>query len=68
MNSDIIEAKRNEVNLNLRAALVVIDFIDGKSRDYENYTPGQLDECGFLEQQLILSLEIRDRLRKIFED
>lgn len=67
IDKDIIEEKRNEVNLNLRLALSVIDFIDNNKREYEDYITDSLDELGFLEQQNKLALEIKDRLRKIFE-
>jgi len=62
----MIEEKRNQINLELRKALYLLDVIDGDKHEYSNYN-GELSEEEFLEQQLILATEIRDRLQRIFK-
>lgn len=63
----MIEEKRNKINLELRKALYLIDIIDGDQHDYPDYND-ELSEEEFLEQQLILATEIRDRLQRIFKN
>ena len=63
----MIEEKRNKINLELRKALYLIDIIDGDQHDYPDYNE-ELSEEEFLEQQLILATEIRDRLQRIFKN
>ncbi len=62
----MVEEKRNQINLELRKALLVVDLIDGNKHEYPNYT-GNMSEEEYLEQQLLLATEIRDRLQRIFE-
>ena len=50
----MIEEKRNQINLELRKALYVIDLIDGNKHEYPDYNE-ELSEEEFLEQQLFLS-------------
>ena len=68
MNKEIIEEKRNELNLDIRKVLSIIDMIDGKSKEYEDYITNSLDEIGFLNQQIKLVKELEDRLVSIFKD
>ncbi len=68
MNNEVIESKRNELNLDLRGILAIMDLIDGKTREYEDYIENTLDENGFLDQQLILAKEIKERLTGIFKE
>ena len=63
----MIEEKRNLINLELRKTLYLIDVIDGDKHEYPDYKD-HLSEEEFLEQQLLLATEIRDRLYRIFED
>ena len=62
-----IEEKRNQLNLELRSLLSIIDMIDGISYDYKNYEQGKLTEKEFLDQQLILVVEAKTRLMDIFK-
>ena len=50
MNNSLIEEKRNKLNLDIRGILAVIDLIDDKEKEYEDYITNYLDENGFLDQ------------------
>lgn len=63
----MIEEKRNKINLELRKALYLLDIIDGNKHEYQDYIE-ELSEEEFLEQQLLLATEIRDRLQRIFKN
>ena len=63
----MIEEKRNKINLELRKALYLLDIIDGNKQEYQDYIE-ELSEEEFLEQQLLLATEIRDRLQRIFKN
>ncbi len=67
MNNEI-EEKRNELNLNLRKLLSIIDVIDGNIKEYENYITNSLNENEFLDQQIKLINEAIERLINIFKD
>jgi hypothetical protein len=62
----MIEEKRNQINLELRKVLYLVDIIDGNSHEYPDYEE-ELTEEEFLDQQLMLATEIRDRLQRIFK-
>jgi hypothetical protein len=62
----MIEEKRNQINLELRKVLYLVDIIDGNSHEYPDYEE-ELTEEEFLDQQLMLAIEIRDRLQRIFK-
>lgn len=68
MNNSLIEEKRNKLNLDIRDILAVIDLIDGKEKEYEDYITNSLDENGFLDQQIKLVEEVKERLINIFKD
>lgn len=68
MDNVVIEEKRNKLNLEIRKVLTIIDMIDGKKKQYEDYETNSLNEIGFLDQQLKLVKEIEDRLVDIFKD
>lgn len=65
---DEVENIRNKLNFEIRSLLSVIDLIDGKTREYENYIPDTLNEEGYLYQQLSLVEEAKKRLTDIFKD
>lgn len=67
-NHEIVEEKRNKLNLEIRSLLVIIDMIDGISKDYVDYETDSLDEEGFLDQQLKLVSEAKERLINIFKE
>lgn len=67
-NHEIVEEKRNKLNLEIRSLLVIIDMIDGISKDYVDYETYSLDEEGFLDQQLKLVSEAKERLINIFKE
>lgn len=68
MDNVVIEEKRNELNLEIRKILAIIDMIDENKKEYEDYEINSLNEIGFLDQQLKLVKEIEDRLVSIFKD
>ena len=63
-----IEIKRNELNLQLRELLAIIDFIDGTKKEYANYMEGTLNEEAYLDEQIKLTTEAKNRLLAIFKD
>lgn len=67
MNQNIIEEKRNKLNLDIRCLLAVIDLIDGNKKEYENYIANSLDESSFLDQQIRLVNEAKERLVNVFK-
>lgn len=62
----MIEEKRNELNLELRKLLSLLDLIDGMENEYPDYDGG-LSEEEYLTQQLMLAVEARDRLQRVFK-
>ena len=64
-----LEEKRNKLNLELRMILSLIDMIDGVERKYLDYnSETNMTEDEYIEQQLLLAVEARDRLVRIFKD
>lgn len=68
MEHNIIEEKRNKLNLDIRGLLTVIDLIDGNKKDYEDYITDSLNETEFLDQQIKLVNEAKERLINVFKD
>lgn len=68
MEQNSIEEKKNKLNLDIRSLLAVIDLIDGNKKDYENYVSNTLNENQFLDQQIKLVNEAKQRLINIFRD
>lgn len=66
--NNVIEEKRNILNLEIRKVLGIIDLIDGKQGNYADYIIKSLDENGFLDQQIKLVKEANERLVNIFKD
>ena len=64
----MIEEKRNKLNLDIRSILSIIDLIDGKRKKYEDYIPNSLNEEEYLNQQLALVSEVKERLLNIFKE
>ena len=62
------EIKRDELNLQLGELLTIIDFIDGNKKDYKNYVEGTLNEEAYLDEQIKLTIEAKNRLLAIFKD
>ena len=68
MINQTIEEKRNKLNIDIRSILSIIDLIDGKGKKYEDYTPDSLNEEEYLNQQLALVSEAKERLLNIFKE
>jgi len=67
MEQNIIEEKNNKLNLEIREILTIIDLIDEKKRKYEDYVPNTINEFEFLDQQISLINEAKERLINIFK-
>lgn len=64
-----LEEKRNKLNLELRMLLSVLDLVDGIKREYPDYVEGSnMTEEEYLEQQLLLVMDARDRLVNVFKN
>ena len=68
MENNIIEEKINKLNLDIRGLLTVIDLIDGNKKEYEDYITDSLNEIEFLDQQIKLVNEAKERLISVFKD
>ena len=68
MINQTIEEKRNKLNLDIRSILSIIDLIDGKGKKYEDYISNSLSEEEYLNQQLVLVNEVKERLLNIFKE
>ena len=62
-----IEAKRNQLNLEIRSLLSVVDMIDGLKGEYFDYKENTLNEEEYLDEQLKLVVEAKTRLVDIFK-
>lgn len=63
-----VEEKKKILTLEVRGLLSIMDVIDGKSRQYENYTENTLNESEFLDLQIKLVSEVKKRLLDVFRD
>lgn len=64
-----LEEKRNKLNLELRMLLSVLDMVDGLDRQYPNYVDGSgITEEEFIDQQLLLVVDAKDRLINVFKN
>ena len=64
-----LEDKRNQLNLELRTLLSVIDMIDGLKKDYPDYVVNSnISEEEYITQQLALAKEAREKLIAILKD
>ena len=64
-----LEDKRNQLNLELRTLLSVIDMIDGIKKEYLDYVVNSnISEDEYITQQLALAKEAREKLIAIFKD
>ena len=66
MNQNIIEEKRNKLNLEIRSLLEVIKFIDGKENNYPDYITNSMNENDFLDQQIEIIKSGKERLLDVF--
>lgn len=64
-----LEDKRNQLNLELRTLLSVIDMIDRIKKEYPDYVVNSnISEDEYITQQLALAKEAREKLIAIFKD
>lgn len=63
-----IEEKKNQLNLEMRSLLSIIDMIDGNTEEYENYVENTMDESSFLDLQIRLVTTAKERMINIFKD
>jgi len=65
---NLVEEKRNKLNLELRGLLAVVDMIDGLKGEYQDYKENTLNEEEYLDEQLKLVVEAKNRMIDIFRD
>ena len=63
-----VENKRNKLNSEIRCLLSLIEIIDGKKGEYINYKNEGISEFDFLDQQILLINDARNRLTDIFKN
>lgn len=63
-----VEEKKNRLNLEMRSLLSIIDMIDGRSGKYENYVENSMNESEFLDLQIRLVSEAKNRMIDVFKD
>lgn len=63
-----IENKKNELNFEIRSVLTIMDEIDGMSREYENYIESSMTDEEYLNKQIELIKEIKERLIGLFKE
>ena len=56
------EDKKNELNLRIREVLSIMDMIDGQHKEYFNYEEDTLNNADYLEEQIKLVTDIKERL------
>ncbi len=61
------EEKKNQLNLHLRGILAIMDMIDGNKKEYPDYKENTLNENDYLDEQIKLALDIKERLKEIFK-
>lgn len=66
--NDVIENKKNQLNMEIRSLLLVIEIIDGKTQKYNNYEVNTLSQEKYLDEQIKLITEAKNRLINIFKD
>lgn len=63
-----IEQHKNRLNLEMRELLTVISMIDGISKTYPDYKENTLNNEEYLNEQIALAAEAKNRLINIFKD
>ena len=63
-----IEEKRNKLNLEIRSLMAVIGMIDGTDVVYDDYKENSLTEEQFLDQQIKIVEDGKNRLVNVFKD
>lgn len=63
-----IESKKNLLNLRIRETLYIIGMIDGIDGEYDDYKENTLNENDFLDSQIKLLNQAKERLINIFKD
>ena len=68
MNKEKIEEKRNKLNLDIRIIISIIDMIDGNKSETEDYITNSLNEEEFLDQQINMIEDAKNRLLNVFKE
>lgn len=68
MNKEKIEEKRNKLNLDIRIIISIIDMIDGNTSETEDYITNSLNEEEFLDQQINMIEDAKNRLLNVFKE
>ena len=67
MNEEIVK-KRLILDLAVKDLVKVMNIIDGKDIDYSTYKVRELNESDFLELEIKLVTETKERLENIFKE
>jgi len=68
VNKEKIEEKRNKLNLDIRIIISIIDMIDGNTSETEDYITNSLNEEEFLDQQINMIEDAKNRLLNVFKE
>ena len=63
-----IEELRNELNLEIRSVLAIMDMIDLANNPHDDYVKDSLNEEEYLKKQLELVEELKTRLVNVFKN
>lgn len=63
-----VEAKKNQLNLEIRELLSIIEMIDDIKGQYLDYKENTQNEEEYLDDQIKLVIEAKNRLINVFKD
>lgn len=63
-----VEEKRKQLNYELKQLLHIVGVIDGLKGDYVDYKENELNEESYLDEQIKLVVDAKDRLMNIFKN
>lgn len=66
--NNLVEELKNQLNLDIRELLKIIDIIDGNVKEYKDYKENTLNEENYLREQIFLVNEAKTRLLNIFKN
>lgn len=63
-----LEDKKNKLNLEIRELNTIISMIDGIQKKYPDYKENTMNEEDFLDEQINMVVDIKQRLINVFKD
>jgi len=64
----MMEEKRNRLNLEIRSLLSLVDMIDGQKKEYSDYKINSLNEEEYLDEQIKLIEDAKNRIINLFKE